>query len=514
MKNFAKGKRFLSGALAALLLTTALASCNGLGNGEASSSGETVHPETDESTSSSTTESEDEKASLDLPEDLRFDGQSVTFLCRNDAEWTSDDIYSEGGGEDTISNAVFRRNQLVQKRLGVEIKQMWADGNDVIRKTQLAATSNMDDFHVVISHTANAATMTTSGYLRNLKANTVNYLDLSKSYWDQNLSSELAINGRVYFATGDIMTIDNDATFCLLFNKTLAKDHKLPNMYDLVDKMEWTMERQLEFMETVNTEGAEDDRIYGLACTNDTPYAIYYGGGIRAVDRDSGTNSFVYAVDVDRADDVATISKRILDGSLTLNISNKASSSGDTVMQVGQKYFGGGKALFYSDVLQSAERMRAFNIDFGVLPNPLYDVNQKSYYHMMHYTGNVLSIPRSGRLQGHTLDCITATLEAMAYYSVDTLTEQYYDINLTSTFINDPESAPMIDLILETRVYDLAYYYDATANLSNISGQLAGAMQSGGGGLGSLNRRLSGQVNKKLTLFVEKMDEMAKKVGE
>jgi hypothetical protein len=65
----------------------------------------------------------------------------------------------------------------------------------------------------------------------------------------------------------------------------------------------------------------------------------------------------------------------------------------------------------------------------------------------------------------------THIIEAMAYYSQDTLTTAYYDITLISKGTRDPESGPMIDLILSTRVFDLSMYYGwggLVGNLSNI----------------------------------------------
>jgi len=75
---------------------------------------------------------------------------------------------------------------------------------------------------------------------------------------------------------------------------------------------------------------------------------------------------------------------------------------------------------------------------------------------MMHSTGSVVSIPRSVEKD---IEMVSAMIEAMAYYSVDTLTKQYYEINLTTKSVKDEQSGPMIDLILASRVCDLGYYY-------------------------------------------------------
>ena len=53
-----------------------------------------------------------------------------------------------------------------------------------------------------------------------------------------------------------------------------------------------------------------------------------------------------------------------------------------------------------------------------------------------------------------------AALEAMAYYSVDTLTTAYYDNALKSRYIRDEESGEMLDILFATRVYDLGFIFN------------------------------------------------------
>ena len=91
----------------------------------------------------------------------------------------------------------------------------------------------------------------------------------------------------------------------------------------------------------------------------------------------------------------------------------------------------------------------------------------------MEWVGGVISIPRS--VSEDQRGMISSMLEAMAYYSVDTLTEQYYEINLKTKHSKDEQSGPMIDLILANRIYDLAY----TFRWGGVVDSLAGTMRPG-----------------------------------
>ena len=62
---------------------------------------------------------------------------------------------------------------------------------------------------------------------------------------------------------------------------------------------------------------------------------------------------------------------------------------------------------------------------------------------------------------GRRKPCVAvSTLEAMAYYSVDTLTTAYYDNALKSRYIRDEESGEMLDILFATRVYDLGFIFN------------------------------------------------------
>lgn len=497
-------KKILCGLLAATMLTVSLTAC-----AISSDNGKESDTETETIVDPGPTEE-----TVDLPEDP-YNGEKIVFITRDCNEWSSTDIYSAGGGESTISDAVLERNELVRQRLGIEIQQVPSSNADTKTSVQQAISGGLSDFHAVVSSSQIAAQMANSGWLRDLKSSTINYLDLTKSWWDSNLADELSVGGHLYFATGDMMIMDNDATFCLLFNKTIQEDFKIPSLYDTVEDGEWTLAKMHEYVDLTSSNSEGKDMLYGLLRTADTPFALYYGAGVRAVTKDTKDDTFNYTLDVGRADNVADKAKLIFSNSNSYNITDEWSRTGEDVASLGQKYFGGGQAFLYGDVLQCVERMRAYDIDFGVLPYPMYDTNQPSYYHMMHLEGSVVSIPRSSSLRGDKLDMVTATLEAMAYYSPDTLTEQYYEINLTSKYIDDPESAPMIDIVLETRVYDLPYYYDLTPGQNNVTHTLAQCMlPTSNKKVASATGSIGGLLERKILQLITDMDAHSQKYGE
>ena len=122
----------------------------------------------------------------------------------------------------------------------------------------------------------------------------------------------------------------------------------------------------------------------------------------------------------------------------------------------------------------------------------MYNEQQEGYYSMMHYyASSCVAIPKS--VNESKLVMVNSMIEAMAYHAVDTLTEQYYEINLKTKGAKDEQSGPMMDKILSGRVYDLSYYY----NWSNAFGTLAGCLlPSGGKSVASTSKSYERAINR------------------
>ncbi len=468
--------------------------------------------DTDAAQSGSSDSANDEtRESLDIPS-TRYDGRELVFLTRGDeGEWTTAEIYSSGitSDSDNINNAVYERNLRIYESYGVTVREIKKNKNDHISAVTNEIAGNNGDFQVIVTNTPNSASLSTQGALWNLNSSTIEHLDLSKSWWDQNVVQEMSIRERLYFATGDLLTADNDATYALLFNKTIAADIRLPDLYELVEKGEWTMSTFYEYAsQAVQDKDGQDGLSYdqdvaGYAYNSSSPNSLLLSGGITLCTKDENDYP-VYSLDVERAQNIADLGKRIFDKNHSIYMDALA-SDGLTLAQVGQICFGENHALFLGEVMQSVTRMRSYDVDFGILPFPMYDKAQGDYLSMMHQTASMVSIPRN--VVGDTLDMTTAMLEAMAYHSVDTLTVQYYEINLKTKGTQDAKSGPMIDRILANRAYDLCYYYNWGGN---AFGQIAGTLlPDSSKSVASLNRTLGRPINTDIKDMVNAMDKNA-----
>ena len=482
-------KKLLCGALALMMVVSTCACAISTETSKTSD-------DTKDSVAAEGTNEEETKETLDIP-DTRYDGEEIIFMTRDESEWSSMSIYAEKDqiGEDPLSEAVYTRNDMVLQNYGVTVKEYKESTSAVPSKVQTEVNAPTGDFHAVVTNVNNSAGFSNNALVWDLNSEETSSLDFTKSWWDGQMIEGFSIDGRLFFATGDMLTLDNYATFVMMFNKTIAKECQIPDLYSMVTNYEWTFDKLFEYeqlaIEDPDGDGklAYDNGVSGFALTNDVFYSMFYAGGVLA-----------YALDVERGQNVADSAKRIFSKDYIVNINDVATSTGVGVPEVGKTCFGENHAFFFGEVLQCVERMRGYDVDFGVIPYPMYNSDQQQYYHMMHTTGSVVSIPRS---VNQNIEMVASMLEAISYYSVDTVTKQYYEINLTTKNVKDEQSGPMIDLILDSRVCDLAYYYGWGSALGTLVETLKPDSTKS---MSSAGKSLSKAVTRQMENAIKKID--------
>lgn len=287
----------------------------------------------------------------------------------------------------------------------------------------------------------------------------VDNLHLENPWWDQRANEDLTVGGKLYFTTGDISILDNMCTMVLFFNKQLIEDNSLDDPYELVKNGTWTLDKLFAMSEKVANDLDGDQQMsiendqFGLYCYyENVPHSMWFGSGerISTTDKDGVLE---LTMGTERS---AEIIPYILEKCQMNSVYRMAWWNADDFSKVVSSFMGG-RILFSGWALADIDAIRDCKFDFGILPYPKYDEGQKEYYNLIS-TGLVpgVSIP----VTNAEPEKAGLILEAMAYYSVDTLTTAYYDNALNTRYIRDEESGDMLDIIFATRVYDIGFISD------------------------------------------------------
>lgn len=426
--------------------------------------------DTPDTTSDSTTASTEATRDPNAPD---FDADSIgdisgDFNILVSGNYARNDFAAENGEGTAVQNAVYRRNEYMREKFNVNItnedliKFNSATGSGVgFTKLYTDYISGDKTYDAAMVGTFDVATLAYSGYIHDLNA--IENLNLSKSYWDQKANEDLSIGGKMFYTTGDITIIDNMVTNAILFNKDMIKNYGLDNPYTLVEDNEWTLEK---FGSLVKAVGEDKDQngiydsndTYGLLTWNDAMLSILVASGekICSINNDKIELTFYNERVVslyDMWEDIVFDQAHSYNYQYN-NVEGKATptSSWD---EARIRMFDSEQALFYTTLLTTVDKHRNSETDFGILPFPKYDSNQKDYGHAVSAfhcafvcVPTLAASPRVG-----------AILEELAYQGKKLLTPAYYDQTLIGQYTRDEESAAMLDLIFATRVYDVGIYY-------------------------------------------------------
>jgi hypothetical protein len=121
--------------------------------------------------------------------------------------------------------------------------------------------------------------------------NSIESLDLSYDWWDQRAVENMTLDDAIFFTTGDMSIISNQATYVITFNKSLTEDYGLENPYELVNNNQWTVDKFGQMAESLyedlngNGQYDADDR-YGFMTYNadNMGFLLSAGGSIAKVD--------------------------------------------------------------------------------------------------------------------------------------------------------------------------------------------------------------------------------------
>ena len=149
-----------------------------------------------------------------------------------------------------VNDAVFERNAVVEKKIGVQLKftQLDVDYNGVFSKIRTYVANNLDEYDLVINDLFPFANLSIEGNFRNILApEFTGFAFEDKTYWYKEYMDDLRLqNGYEYILAGDFFIDVLRSSHLLLFNKGMYQDHyqRDPNeVYDWVLNYEWTYEK-------------------------------------------------------------------------------------------------------------------------------------------------------------------------------------------------------------------------------------------------------------------------------
>ena len=460
-------KKHFIGLCILLVTSMLLTSCGG---GETKTDpGSKVETQTEAGTTAETT------APRQLP--VKDMGGFTLHMAKIDQEkiaWSTVTFAAEELTGDMINDDIYNRNLRLTEGYNFKLKE--TSFTDMANQIAPLVEAGDDTYSLFYHSLNNVAPKAVNGYFTPL--DTIDTLCLDEEWWDAGMRRDLSVTGHLYFCMGDLLLSMADCVQVVYYNKQLADDLKITNLYDLVRDGKWTADAMVSMMEKghrdVNGDAVIDEKdCFGLLYGNTTRTTFYAGMQGRVCTLDSnGTPTVTAMSDISvRAFEAASKVFQLKDAAYSYH---KFKSARPGIVEM----FSDNRCLFYSNgISAAAQYMRDITVDYGFLPCPKLDENQSEYYSQVSYTVPVLMMPVTNK----TAEDTAFVMEVLARDSGESVLSDYYDTCFSAKYTRDAESYEMLQIAVKNHIYDIGAVFD----WGKLSSGITTLIESGGDTLAS-----------------------------
>ena len=454
----------------------------------AASCGSTQSDSTTDTTGGETTSAPE--TSRDYPEirpEMNYDGYEFRIIGCEGVYGTHNDYVIEDGEDtsDIISDAIYRRNSKVEDLLGIKITARW--GQEIRNTVLNSVNAGDDEFDLVFLPGGEIAASVSDGIYNELLG--IDNVDWSKPWYDQSFISATSVSGKLFFMDSAISTQSANETSAIFCNKTLAEKYQLGDLYSLVRDGKWTMDKLYDFYTLADSDLDGDGKIneetdqYGLGGNKGISYIFFKGMGgdfIRS-EKDGLKLVFGEEANISRMTDVLT---RFSPNTILFEKKNYAN----------KKAFSDRRLLFFVYALGSINWMRDLSFDFAVLPIPKQNEEQEDYRCNVNCWGNsFMCLPKTVS-DVERSSSIADVLSAESYY---VLRDAYVENAIKYKYSQSENDTEMINLILDSRVYDIAVLY----NIGELASTFSTMFSSSGNQVASAYASIKDKVANAITEY-------------
>ena len=355
-------------------------------------------------------------------------------------------------GEDSAEvqqHSVFTRNILTEDLINVKIVPTWGgDVYDLYDRTKIIAMSGLDDYDLMLTNYFRSLLSGTMGYFYNLYD--IDSLEMDAYWWDQDFIDNYTYErSKIFGITGDAVILDDLAFKVIFYNTAMVENYGLEDPTVLVDEGKWTIAKMVEMAAAVTSDTSGD----GLMTSADT-WGILDNDGVLIINLFDGCG--VHVADKDENDVPYLATENEVFVNTVQYIFENVTRSGyvhrgteDDNLDILKD----DRGLFMENMLEALFSLRDMESDFGLLPLPKYDLDQKDYSSVI--CPSVLtaySIPITVK----DTERVGVFLNVLGGFSTDTVDRTLYEVILGAKLIRNKRTVEMLGVALDSKFYDWA----------------------------------------------------------
>ena len=433
-----------------------------------------------------TTKNENGDDPTALPK-MDFDGYTVKFAVSpvNNGDKTSlaylscDADETDGGA---IASSVYQRNRKVEELLNVKIEVVYTSQSDEFRSTIMNSVNSGKNEYDVIMSDQSGMRLVVEGCLLNVEQIDNSHIDMNGDWWDSDYIEKMTYADEVFWLAGPL-SLTHAGELCCFFVNLDMYDAKLKStygdIYDLVRVGKWTLDKLTAMSAVVydpvnpNAAYASDEDVMGLRVTSSMEKALVVGIGAEMSSKKADGSGVDFTLITQNV-----VFSKMMDA--LYKFTNESDKDGivngktyDTESQ-----FVSGKQLFHGATLTDAATIfESAPFETGIIPNPMYNEEQKEYRTSVYGTAQVIGIAQCCQ----NTEATTATLEYMARLAESKTKDVLYGEILGERYTKDENVAEMVELLNDSKYTDFIMTYELSIIGTYWLGKLSiSSMQSVG----------------------------------
>ncbi len=387
-----------------------------------------------------------------------YNGKTFRVLTYDDAKFGNAEyeIFSEDITGDGCNDAIYNRNDRIEKRFDIEITCMTDPEPYNLINTLITANTDAYDLIGMFNFKAYAAINVGAAY----NWLEVNYVNQDKPWHNKLANTNATLNGRLYSMCSDLAISSMTYTYGIFFNIEMATNNgwRSRDLYTLVEDGDWTIDKMIEITTNMyqNVNGNDEydsEDIYGFGYYVSNPADVWL----------AAFNQPISQIKDGREIEVTFMSEKtvaILEKLLDYQENNpgfRKLTAATNLAYDEEKLFVDKKFVMAPLRFYAAyNTLPSMDAEYSILPFPKWDTAQDKYYTNADDKFTAFFIPTTAY---KNLDFIGVIYEALCAESYKTVYPAYYDGALKGRYSAEPETAEMIDLIMTGRNFDFSFQF-------------------------------------------------------
>ncbi|MBQ3064632.1 MAG: hypothetical protein IJC98_00175 [Clostridia bacterium] len=455
-----KTKRTLAWLLTLLTIGSTLIACGGDGDGGKETDGKgSPNGEQTSGVDTIDTANMTETQKRQLVDDgiETVDYNERPFRISGETSYSENHYYVESENGDPCIDAVWKRNHKIEERFNILIQltedidfeeSVLTDQKEVDLRAQAAWKMH----HLV-----------TQSLIYDW--NDVEVINQDQPWYTKLSNDESTIMGTLYGICSDFSLSAMTEAYGIFFNTRLVENYGIDKagLYDMVNKGTWTIDKLIEVTKGIYDDVNQDnvrnqEDLYGFSYFVSNAADVWLTAFDQTLTSKADDGTLVFNVATDKTE--AALSK----------LRDWHQTNGVWLCEGEEDEYG----LFVDAMTvfapipfsQCFTTLREMEDVYSVLPYPKWDENQTGYYTNANDNYQLFCLPKT--LNDEDLEFVGSIFEVLSAETWKTVSPIYYDAALKGRYSKEPETAKMIDIIMNGRRFEFSFQY-AESHLGRVS---------------------------------------------